>query len=162
LTIETPGGRTLVRELNLHLGRERVAIVGRNGVGKSTLLDVLAGRLSPAQGRIVCRGSRLLVPQHLAGGTAGDATHSPGQRRRQRLEQARDAHPDLLLLDEPTLDLDAASIAWLVSWLPQWRDGLLVVSHDRRVLRAFDQFFVVAESGCRHVAGSFDELLADL
>ena len=53
-------------------------------------------------------------------------------------------------------------MAWLVSWVSQWRDGLLVVSHDRRVLRAFDQFFIVAESGCRHVAGSFDALLAEL
>lgn len=37
-----------------------------------------------------------------------------------------------------------------------------MVSHDRRVLRAFDQFFIVAESGCRHLEGSFDQLLADL
>ena len=87
---------------------------------------------------------------------------SPGERQRRRLEMARVACPDLLLLDEPTRDLDAASIAWLVNWIAEWRGGLLVVSHDRRVLRTFDQFFIVAESGCRHLAGSFEEVLAEL
>jgi ATPase subunit of ABC transporter with duplicated ATPase domains len=164
LTIETVEGRTLVRDLFLQLGRERVAVVGRNGVGKSTLLEVLAGRLAATRGRLVCRGRRLLVPQHLVSNVACDdlPATSPGERRRQRLEAAFHESPDLLLLDEPTTDLDAAGIAWLVQRLTRWRDGLLLVSHDRSVLRAFDRFFVVAETGCRYVEGTFDELLADL
>jgi ATPase subunit of ABC transporter with duplicated ATPase domains len=164
LTIETPGGRALVRGLDLCLGRERVAVVGRNGVGKSTLLDVLAGRQKPAGGRVVRRGRHLLVPQELLAdsGAAPPTAASAGERQRRRLEMARDCRPDLLLLDEPTRDLDAGNIAWLVDWVARWRDGLLIVSHDRRVLRTFDQFFVVAESGCRHLAGSFDDLLAEL
>jgi ATPase subunit of ABC transporter with duplicated ATPase domains len=166
LTIETPRGRALVRELYLCLGRERVAVVGRNGVGKSTLLDVLAGRQRPRRGRVVRRGRHLLVPQDLPAvpdpETGTGTVASAGERQRQRLEMARDARPDLLLLDEPTRDLDAGNIAWLVDWISGWREGLLVVSHDRRVLRTFDQFFVLAESGCRHMAGSFDDLLADL
>lgn len=163
LTIETPGGRALVRDLSLHLGRERVALVGRNGVGKSTLLDVLAGRREAASGRIVRRGRHLLLPQ-LAAQTGDDdaGVASPGERQRRRLQQARDARPELLLLDEPSQELDARGVAWLAGWLAEWRGGLLVVSHDRRVLRAFDQFVVVAESGCRLVSGSFDELLAEL
>jgi len=141
VTIEAPGGRTLVRELSLRLGRDRVAVVGRNGVGKSTLLEVLAGRLAATRGRVVCRGRRLLVSQHLAGEVVADnpPAASPGERRRQRLRTALDARPDLLFLDEPTLDLDAAGITWLLERLALWRDGLLVVSHDRRVLRAFNQ-----------------------
>jgi ATPase subunit of ABC transporter with duplicated ATPase domains len=161
LTIETPAGRALVHALDLHLGRERVAVVGRNGVGKSTLLDVLAGRQEPARGRVVRRGRQLLVPQDLDAGR-DQLTGSPGQRQRQRLEGALTARPDLLLLDEPTRDLDAASIAWLVKRVSHWSDGLLVVSHDRRLLRTFDHFFIVAESGCRHLAGSFDDLLTEL
>ena len=164
VTIETRGGRTLVRELSLRLGRERVAIIGRNGVGKSTMLEVLADRRAATQGRIVCRGRRLLVPQHLAGqAAAGDGSAaSPGERRRQLLEAAFDAHPDLLLLDEPTSDLDGEGIRWLIQRLALWRAGLLVVSHDRRVLRTFSRFFVVAESGCRYLEGTFNDLLADL
>jgi ATPase subunit of ABC transporter with duplicated ATPase domains len=158
VTIEAPGGRTLVRELSLRLGRERVAVIGRNGAGKSTLLQVLAGELAATRGRVVCRGRRLLVPQHLASEGPG----SPGERRRQLLGAALDAHPDLLLLDEPTSDLDGTGITWLIQRLAAWRQGLLVVSHDRRLLRAFSRFFVVAESGCRYVEGTFDHLLADL
>jgi ATPase subunit of ABC transporter with duplicated ATPase domains len=164
LTIETVEGRTLVRDLALQLGRERVAVVGRNGVGKSTLLDVLAGRVAATSGRLVGRGRRLLVPQHLASDVASDAVcdGSPGERRRRLLQAAFDERPDLLLLDEPTTDLDAAGITWLVERLARWRDGLLVVSHDRSVLRTFERFFVVAETGCRYLEGTFDELLADL
>ncbi len=164
VTIETPGGRTLVRELSLRLGREHVALIGRNGVGKSTMLEVLAEQRAATQGRIVCRGRRLLVPQCLAGEVAaqGDAPASPGERRRQLLEAAFDANPDLLLLDEPTSDLDDAGIKWLVQRLALWRGGLMVASHDRQVLRMFSRFFVVAESGCRHVEGTFNDLLADL
>jgi ATPase subunit of ABC transporter with duplicated ATPase domains len=164
LTIEAPGGRVLVRDLSLRLGRERVAVVGRNGVGKSTLLEVLAGLRVTAQGSVVCRGRRLLVPQHLGGEVATNEfpAASPGERRRQLLEAALDARPDLLLLDEPTSDLDAAGIRWLVGRLAVWPGGLLVVSHDRSVLRDFSQFFVVAESGCRYIEGTFDHLRAEL
>jgi ATPase subunit of ABC transporter with duplicated ATPase domains len=157
LTIETPGGRTLVRELSLVLGREQVAVVGRNGVGKSTLLEVLAGLQPATRGRVVCGGRRLLVPQHLQAEGA-----SPGEHRRQCLQSALDARPELLLLDEPTSDLDGAGITWLVGRLAAWRDGLLVVSHDRSVLRAFSRFFVVAESGCRYIEGTFDHMQAEL
>jgi ATPase subunit of ABC transporter with duplicated ATPase domains len=164
LTVDAPGGRTLVRELCLRLGRERVAVVGRNGAGKSTLLEVLAGRLEATRGRIVCRGRRLLVPQQLPVEVAtGDRpTASPGARRRALLQAALDERPDLLLLDEPTSDLDAAGTRWLIQQLARWRDGLVVVSHDRQLLRTFTQFFIVAESGCRYVEGTFGELLADL
>ena len=41
LSLEAPGGRPLIRDLAMSLGRgERVALVGRNGVGKSALLEV--------------------------------------------------------------------------------------------------------------------------
>src|SRR5262245_25229372 len=90
VTIAAPGGRTLIRELSLRLGRESVAVVGRNGVGKSTLLEVLAGRLPAARGSVICRGHRLLVPQTLEaeGGDSSIADASPGERRRQFLSSA--------------------------------------------------------------------------
>ena len=42
LDLDTPEGRPLFRDLNLSVGKEQVAIIGRNGIGKSTLLAVLA------------------------------------------------------------------------------------------------------------------------
>ncbi len=158
LCLDTPGGRALFRDLSLVLGRtDRVALVGRNGSGKSALLEVLAGRAAPEAGEVLCRGSSRLVPQQLEGSGA-----SPGELRSRRLQEAFEAQPDLLLLDEPTRDLDSAGIEWLMQNLAGWRGALIVVSHRARVLRSFREFFLVAESGCRHVEGSFDALLAEL
>ena len=47
------GGRTIVRDFSIRIGRgERVAMVGPNGVGKTTLLDILTGALAPDEGRV--------------------------------------------------------------------------------------------------------------
>jgi ATPase subunit of ABC transporter with duplicated ATPase domains len=160
LCIDTPAGRPLFRDLELSLGPERVAVIGRNGVGKSTLLEVLAGHEAARRGTVRWRGRRPLVRQQLAASAVESA--SPGERRRRALEEALHAQPDLLLLDEPTQDLDAERIDWLYTWIERWERGLIVVSHDRRLLRGLSDFFIVAEAGCRHFAGSFDELMQDL
>lgn len=160
LSLNTPGGRPLLRELSLQLeAGDRVALVGRNGVGKSSLLRVLAGEDDPVAGVIQRSGTRTVIAQQAA--TAGTRL-SPGQAQRQRLEAALEASPDLLLLDEPTHDLDADAIEWLAERLRRWKGGLLVVSHERRLLRDFEDFFVIAESGSRHVHGSFATLVDDL
>lgn len=157
VAVDAPGGRPLIERLSMTFGLERAAILGRNGVGKSTLLRVLAGLESPARGSVYGHGQRWLVPQQL------DRTGaSPGEVRRRALIEARERRPDLLLLDEPTHGLDADGIAWLTNWLVRWRSGLLVVSHDRKLLRCFDDFLIVAETGCHHFHGRFDELLAHL
>ncbi len=162
LELDTPAGRPLFRDLCLSLRRtDRVAVVGRNGVGKSSLIRVLAGASTPDRGHVVSHGQRILVPQTLPM-LAAQGSLSPGEQRRRVLAQARDAQPDLLLLDEPTHDLDRTGIEWLVAWLATWKRGLITVSHDRRVLALFRDFFVVAESGCRHVHGTVDDLLVDL
>lgn len=159
LDLQAPGGRTLLRDLSLTLEvGERVALVGRNGVGKSSLLEALSG--ASVRDEVRCRGERRLVPQHLE--PASGVGESPGESRRRRLEAVRLAAPELLLLDEPSRDLDQANIDWLEAWLSRWRQGLVVASHDRRLLRLFDEFFVIAEAGCHHFSGSYEELVLDL
>jgi ATPase subunit of ABC transporter with duplicated ATPase domains len=161
LTLHAPGGRALFRDLTLILDRgDRVALIGRNGIGKSTLLRVLAGTAAPDAGEVVCHSPRAFVPQGLD--PQAKPASSPGERRRRQLQQAFNAKPDLLLLDEPTHDLDQPARDWLASELRRWRKGLIVVSHDRHLLREFGDFFLAAESGCRHFQGSFDALLATL
>jgi ATPase subunit of ABC transporter with duplicated ATPase domains len=158
LCIDAPGGRPLIRGLSMSLGRERVALIGRNGVGKSTLVGVLAGLRSPERGTLIRRSEALLVPQEL------DPIEgmSPGEARRLRLEEARRAKPGLLLLDEPTRDLDERGVRWLIDWLEPWPSAAIVVSHDRRLLEVFGRFCVIAEPGCRAFEGNLAELEAVL
>ena len=193
MDLDTPAGRPLFRNLNILLERERVAVIGRNGVGKSSLLNVLAGRSEPKRGEVVRRVAPLLVPQELTPigndvttrelfgaclcrvsasvlenefASAGLPTPeqlslhgaSRGQARKIHLAIAMLRRPELLLLDEPTQDLDEHGVAWLDRWLRAWREGLVLVSHDRRILKRFHHFFIVAESGCHYFAGSCLEL----
>jgi GTP-binding protein HflX len=83
---------------------------------------------------------------------------SRGEARKLLLLAARLSAPALLLLDEPTEDLDEVGVAWLCRWLHRWEHGAVVVSHHRGLLQCFEHFFLVAESGCRHVPGSFAAL----
>jgi ATP-binding cassette subfamily F protein 3 len=59
---------------------------------------------------------------------------SGGERGRLRLGVVLAQQPDVLLLDEPTNHLDLDTIAWLESWLADYRGAVLVVSHDRAFL----------------------------
>jgi ATP-binding cassette subfamily F protein 3 len=59
---------------------------------------------------------------------------SGGERGRLRLGVVLARQPEVLLLDEPTNHLDLDTIAWLESWLADYRGAVLVVSHDRAFL----------------------------
>jgi ATPase subunit of ABC transporter with duplicated ATPase domains len=165
-TIAAPGGRPLFAGLNVRLARGRIALIGRNGVGKSTLLAALAAGGPDAGGggaraALAVRGRPYLVPQLLPHDRAGRAL-SHGELRRRELDRARRSGADVLLLDEPTEDLDEAGVAWLRGWLRTFAGCLLVASHDRRLLQDFRHFFLASESGCRGLTGSLAELEAEL
>ena len=71
----TPGNRTILSGLDLHFAHERTGIVGRNGVGKSTLLRLLTGELTPATGHVAVDGRVALLRQSVqvgAGETIAD------------------------------------------------------------------------------------------
>src|SRR5690606_12244406 len=63
LAWSTPDSRTVFSDLDLSFGRERAGLVGRNGVGKSTLLKLVAGELQPQAGRISVNGTLGLLRQ---------------------------------------------------------------------------------------------------
>ena len=63
LAYVTPDGRELFRNLDLAFGRELTGLVGRNGVGKSTLLRLIGGELQPASGTILRQGSIAVLRQ---------------------------------------------------------------------------------------------------
>jgi ATPase subunit of ABC transporter with duplicated ATPase domains len=157
VTIRAPGGRPLFDGLNLLLEREHVALIGRNGVGKSTLLAVLAGAAEAQGGRVKTWSKPHFVPQAL-----GAATLSHGERRKRALVEARSSGAEILLLDEPSEDLDDNAVAWLRGWLKEWRGCLVAASHDRRLLADFQHFFIVSESGCRYLSGTLADVEAEV
>lgn len=154
--IESGGGRVLIDGLTLALGREKVALVGRNGVGKTLLLDALASGELAGYRRA---GEVAYVPQVLPR-IAGE---SDGEVRRARVARALASGAALLLLDEPTADLDDDAVAWLRGALAAFDGAALVASHDRRLLEDFRAFFWIRESGCRAFEGALEDLdaLAD-
>ncbi|MFN4017256.1 MAG: ABC-F family ATP-binding cassette domain-containing protein [Reyranella sp.] len=80
LTATTPDGRTLFANLDLSFDGGRTALVGRNGVGKTTLLEIVAGLLSPQAGTVsttgtlgVLRQTVQVAPQETLGDLMGVA-----------------------------------------------------------------------------------------
>ena len=62
----TNEGRVLFKDLNMSLSHEHVALIGRNGVGKSTLLEILSGITRPDSGKIILRTEPYFVCQTLS------------------------------------------------------------------------------------------------
>ena len=84
------------------------------------------------------------------------ATLSGGQRTRLALAQLLLAEPDMILLDEPTNNLDAEGRAAVVRLLRRWRGGAIVVSHDRALLREMDAVVELTSLGARSYGGNWD------
>lgn len=154
VSIKTPTGRTLFADLSASIGSEHVALVGRNGVGKSTLLALLAGLIHASSGQVNVQGEICYVPQV----DDSAAPLSVGEQRKVVLREASLSGAEILLLDEPTLHLDEPTVEWLRGWLGSFQGCVIVASHDRRVLADFRHFFVLSESGCHYFAGSLAEL----
>lgn len=66
LSYRTADGRTLFDNLTLAFGRERTGLIGRNGVGKTTLLRLMLGELQPSAGSVTRRGRIGVLRQALA------------------------------------------------------------------------------------------------
>lgn len=175
-------GRPLLDTLSLRIGPERVALVGGNGVGKTTLLRLLTGDLSPQRGLVTRHGHHFHWPQHprpgervgdllpaTAGGRAAAlarldlppdlpaslplARLSGGQAARVRLAAIATTRPDLLILDEPGNDLDEAGRRLLADLVRGWRGGLLLVSHAPRLLSLVDRILDLGPKGLRSHGG---------
>lgn len=209
----TAEGHELFKSLDLSLDRGRTGLVGRNGVGKSTLLKLITGDCAPQSGTVSRMGSMGLVEQSvqdansrtiiealgiadayqticriMAGnGTSADfegvdwtlesrlievlarvglqecdplrdlSTLSGGQRTRVALAALIFSKPDLILLDEPTNNLDREGREAVTGFLLHWKGGALVVSHDRQILRQMDRIVELSGLGVKTYGGNWDD-----
>jgi ATPase subunit of ABC transporter with duplicated ATPase domains len=168
------GSKTVLRRVAFSLGRgDRAVVVGRNGVGKSSLLRCLAGVQVPTAGEVVvghnvtvgyfAQEHEQLDPDrpaidHLddavvatvadrrsllgSFGLTGDLAHqrpgtfSGGERARLSLAMLAAGRANLLVLDEPTNNLDPQSVEAVGAMLAAWAGTIVVVSHDRPFVEA--------------------------
>ncbi len=138
----------------------RIGVVGPNGIGKSTLLRVLAGSEEPDSGA-VSREPPDLGVAHLVQERAVEAL-SGGEASRRNLEAILASDADVLLLDEPTNDLDFAALDLLERFVDSHRGGIVAVSHDRAFLERMTSI-VEFEAETRQVrvyAGGWSEFVA--
>ena len=85
---------------------------------------------------------------------------SGGQQRRLQLLLILLSQPNVLILDEPTNDLDTDMLAAMEDLLDSWPGTLVVVSHDRYFLeRVTDDQYAVLQGHLRHLPGGVDEYL---
>ena len=183
---------------------EKVGIVGRNGAGKSTFINLLTGNYSPdmvssdpsaarkeGQGLltgIIERGESLKTGYYRQGGmefnpqdTVLDIVNdtrllgrflfphdmlnnrieklSGGEKRRLYLLTVLMQQPNLLILDEPTNDLDIVTLNILEEYLREFQGTLIIISHDRHFLdRLVDHLFVFCGDGIvKDFTGSYSE-----
>ena len=78
------------------------------------------------------------------------STFSAGMKRQVLLAAALVAQPDILLLDEPTNHLDMTAIDWLESFLLKWRGTLILITHDRMMIRRLATRIVEIDRGRLH------------
>jgi ATP-binding cassette subfamily F protein uup len=112
--------------------------------GFATTLDYVQDGLGPSDDEH--RGPALLDRLGLTG-YENPANLSGGEARRAALARALAPSPDLLLLDEPTNHLDLPAIEWLEKELASLRAGIVLISHDRRMLQNVGRCVIWLEGG---------------
>lgn len=171
---------------------EKVGIVGKNGVGKTTFINLLIGNMDPSDPGTVTgeiqRGESLKIGYYRQSGMQFDEnqtvletvndTHllsqflfphdmlnnrisklSGGEKRRLYLLTILMRQPNLLIMDEPTNDLDIVTINILEEYLKEFKGTLILVSHDRHFLdRLVDHLFVFCGDGeVKDFIGSYSQ-----
>merc|ERR1719315_694833 len=191
------GQPPLFRNVEFGIDMEsRVAIVGPNGVGKSTFLKLIMGDLEPVKGE-ARKNLRLKIGrydqhsgEHLTAqespteylmrlfnlpvekarkqlGSFGLQSHahtvnmkdlSGGQKSRVALAELTLSAPDVIILDEPTNNLDIESIDALAEAIQSYQGGVIIVSHDERLIRETNcQLWVIEEQTINEIEGGFDD-----
>ena len=198
-------GRTFIKDFSyLVLKNERIGIIGPNGCGKTTLLQILNGRIQPEEGSVEIgdtinigyftqesegmnpnqrvidyvkeTAEYIAVPEGRISASkmlerflfTPDMQYAPigklsgGEQRRLYLLKILMESPNVLILDEPTNDLDIATLTILEDYLDRFEGIVITVSHDRYFLdRVVDRIFAFeADGNIRQYEGGYSDYLS--
>ena len=234
ITEKSFGPKTLMSSVKFSVDNgEKIGIVGRNGVGKSTLFGILTGTDKDYSGEVIYKNGTVVVAtqqehhdvgestvlQYVLAGlpeysklsqiietypeTMGDdmkmideytqalmrfddkgfyqieeqiereldnfqlngvahrkfSTLSGGQKRLVEIVKIMHSDADLALIDEPTNHMDYVAKEQFINWMQAAREGMLVITHDRDVLREVDRIVELKDGGSASYKGNYDAYL---
>lgn len=229
------GHKVLYNDLSFSISaHEKVGLIGRNGTGKSTLFNMIAGQDTDYEGEITAKRNAIVVtsrqehhgfedktaleyiqgdlpeyarlshilttyPEHM-----GDSTHkmqqysdalerfaqlgyyqledeisqmfadyqlaeskmhaklgdlSGGQKRLVELMKVQRSRADLALIDEPTNHMDFVAKNAFIAWLKSTPEAVVVITHDRDVLRTVDRIVEIRDGHAYAFRGNYDAYL---
>jgi len=134
---------------------DKIAIVGDNGCGKTTLLKLLSGDIMPDSGQIARNASVYMLNQ-----INTSDSQSGGEKQLYELSRAFDSMADILLLDEPTNNLDFDARETFFNYLNNYPFGVIIVSHDRELLRKMDKIIELSHGQIKVYGGNYDFYVA--
>ena len=144
----------------IHPG-DRIAIIGRNGIGKSTILQAIQNKNDLIEGEIN-------VPEDIVFGyvpqTVQDNKNlSGGQRFNKALTKVLALNPNILLLDEPTNHLDLNNRKSLMQMLKYFPGTLIVATHDVELLNnCIDKLWHIDDKQIKIFSGNYDHYLNEI
>ncbi|MFT6528803.1 MAG: ATPase subunit of ABC transporter with duplicated ATPase domains [Psychrosphaera sp.] len=215
LSHQFENGDRLFEQLSCSMVKNRIGLVGRNGVGKSILASLLSGEQKPHSGIITLPKSLLMYrqqPCHLLSGDftiaqylgiddvlealnrveSGDCSESlfdvigenwdllskliqqlkaiglppdadfpcaklsGGELARLQLWKMFESDVELLILDEPSNHLDVQARLWLLESMRTFKGAILLISHDRVLLREMEEIWELSGHGIKVYGGNYD------
>lgn len=132
-----------IDELKIYSG-EKVGIVGINGSGKTTFLNLVSGKLEPDSGKIIVNGKISYMEQL----SKNNNTYlSGGELTKRKIEERINNNFDIILADEPSSNLDIEEIEKLKNRLIEYKGTLCLISHDRNLLDSVVDSILEIENG---------------
>ncbi|PNH86399.1 ABC transporter ATP-binding protein [Vibrio diazotrophicus] len=215
LSFQFDNGEVLFQQVSCSMTKQRVGLVGRNGIGKSILASLLCGEKQLSSGRVSTPKSYAVYRQQLSHLLSGDFTiaqflakddilealkqiqsgdcseHwfdiigeqwdiserlsqqlkdlglppepefpcaqlSGGQLARLQLWQLLENDAELLILDEPSNHLDSDAKQWLIDSMRVFDGAILLISHDRELLREMEEIWELSGLGLQVFGGNYD------